>query len=36
MNLAQAKSIVVRERMDWSRPHLAWIPRRFYGFKKRK
>ena len=36
MNLLHARSIVVRERMDWNRPHLAWIPRAFYSAKRRK
>lgn len=26
MNLEAAKTVLVRDRMDWNKPHLRWIP----------
>jgi len=26
MNLQAAKSVLVRDRMDWNKPHLTWVP----------
>lgn len=34
MNLLAAKPMLVRERMDWNRPHLHWLPKALY-FNKR-
>ena len=30
MTLQAAKSMLMRERMDWNRPHLNWIADHFY------
>ncbi len=33
--LQAARSILVQDRMDWNRPHLAWLPKRLYLNLKR-
>lgn len=30
MTLDTAKYYLVRERMDWKRPHLRWVPNALY------
>ncbi|QFT94173.1 hypothetical protein FIU85_08295 [Roseovarius sp. THAF8] len=30
MSLIHARSVLVRNRLDWSTPHLGWLPRRVY------
>lgn len=30
MNLQAAQSLLIRDRMDWRKPHLRWISERFY------
>jgi hypothetical protein len=30
MTLDTARALLVRNRMDWNRPHLPWVPGRFY------
>ena len=30
MPLNAARSLLIRERMDWSRPHLSWLADVFY------
>lgn len=30
MNLLTARQILVRDRMDWNRPHLGWISEKLY------
>lgn len=30
MTLAAAKTLLVRDRMDWHKPHLSWLPARVY------
>lgn len=35
MTLQAARSILVKERMDWNRPHLNWLPGRLYLNLKR-
>ncbi len=32
MNLHVAQSMLVRDRMDWRKPHLSWVPTRIYRF----
>jgi len=31
MTLQTAKYALLRERMDWNRPHLRWLPNSVYG-----
>ena len=31
MNLIQAQSMLLRDRMDWRKPHLNWIANAFYN-----
>ena len=30
MTLMTAKTMLVRDRMDWHKPHLSWLPARVY------
>ncbi len=30
MNLIQAQSLLLRDRMDWRKPHLRWVADAFY------
>ncbi|SLN50340.1 hypothetical protein ROA7023_02174 [Roseisalinus antarcticus] len=30
MTLHNARTLFTRERMDWNRPHLNWMPRKLY------
>jgi len=30
MNLQAAQSILIRDRMDWRKPHLAWLSEGLY------
>lgn len=30
MILQAAKAILVRDQMDWNKPHLRWVPERNY------
>jgi hypothetical protein len=30
MNILAAKSLLLKTRMDWHKPHLAWLPSRVY------
>lgn len=30
MTLVTAKTMLVRDRLDWRTPHLRWIPKGFY------
>ena len=30
MNLYTAHTMLVRDRMDWDKPHLTWLPKRLY------
>jgi len=30
MNLQTARSILIRDRMDWRKPRLPWLPENFY------
>jgi len=30
MTLQTAKSLFLLDRLDWNKPHLSWIPDRFY------
>ncbi len=32
MTLYTAQRFLMRDRMDWTKPHLRWIPNRFYRF----
>jgi len=32
MNLRTAQSMLIRDRMDWRKPHLNWVPERIYRF----
>lgn len=32
MNLLSAKSMLVRDRMDWRKPHVPWLSNKFYRF----
>ncbi len=32
MNIHTAHSLIIRDRMDWRKPHLRWIPERAYRF----
>lgn len=36
MNLVAAKTLLMRERLDWRRPHLNWVPEQLYNFFKTK
>ncbi len=35
MTLQHAKTVFLRERLDWSRPRLNWIARALYGHRRR-
>ena len=35
MNLIAAKSLLVRDRMDWNGGHLRWFAERLYWRKRR-
>ena len=30
MTLLTARTYLVRDRMDWRKPHLSWVPDRLY------
>ncbi len=30
MNIAAAQAIVIRDRRDWNKPHLPWLPGSLY------
>lgn len=30
MNIAAAQAIVMRDRSDWNKPHLPWLPSSMY------
>ena len=32
MSLQAAKSMLVRDRMDWRKPHVTWLSSKFYRF----
>lgn len=32
MNLHTAQALMMRDRMDWRKPHLNWISGRFYRY----
>lgn len=32
MTLQAAKSMLVRDRMDWRKPHVPWISMKFYRY----
>ncbi len=32
MNLEAAKSVIMRDRLDWNKPHLQWLPGSLYRF----
>ncbi|MCV2882889.1 hypothetical protein [Actibacterium sp. XHP0104] len=32
MMLQTAQSLLVRDRMDWRKPHLNWLPGRLYRY----
>lgn len=37
MNLIQAKSLLIHDRMDWRKPHLRYVANKLYrslGFKR--
>lgn len=36
MNMNSARALLVRDRLDWRRPHLSWISRALYGFGLRR
>lgn len=32
MMLQAAKSMLVKDRMDWHKPHLNWVPEKIYRY----
>ncbi len=36
MTLLTAKTILVRDRMDWHKPHLNWMSNSVYRFLRRR
>ncbi|PTN01662.1 hypothetical protein C8N32_11161 [Rhodovulum imhoffii] len=32
MNLNTAQAMLIRDRMDWRKPHLMWISDKFYRY----
>ena len=32
MNMHTARTMLVRDRLDWRRPHLNWLSAALYGF----
>ena len=36
MNLFLAKSMLMNDRLDWRRPHLRWLPEKFYFMSHRR
>lgn len=30
MNIVTAQALVIRDRYDWNKPHLTWLPERLY------
>ncbi len=36
MTLVTANALLLRDRLDWGRPHLAWLPRKAYWNLRRK
>ena len=35
MTLHSARTFVVRDRLDWNKPHLQWMPNRLYRLFRR-
>lgn len=35
MTLNNAKTVFLRERLDWNRPHLNWVQNIYYSARRR-